>query len=88
MGPEPTEGGRPVRHTFGLLDRYDADSNTTSMARTTGYTATIVARQIARGLFTRKGISAPEHIGRTEGCYEDLIEQYARRGIRIRHREE
>lgn len=82
---EGTEEGRDVRHTFDLLDCYDAGTNTTSMARTTGYTATIVARQIARGLFTRKGISAPEHVGRTAGCYGNLLEEYGERGIRVRH---
>jgi saccharopine dehydrogenase-like NADP-dependent oxidoreductase len=82
------EDGGGVRYTFDLLDRYDAATGTTSMARTTGYTATIVARQVVRGLFREKGICPPEYIGRTPGCYEDLIEEAARRGIRltVRHR--
>jgi len=39
------------RYTYDLLDRYDPETQTTSMARTTGYTCAIVARQVINGLF-------------------------------------
>jgi saccharopine dehydrogenase-like NADP-dependent oxidoreductase len=77
------EDGRPVRYTFDLLDRYDAATRTTSMARTTGYTATVVARQVARGLFSQPGICPPEYVGRAPGGYDDLVEGLAARGIRL-----
>jgi saccharopine dehydrogenase-like NADP-dependent oxidoreductase len=48
------------------------------MARTTGYTCSVVARQIAKGLFTAEGICPPEFIGRTGGCYENLLAEYAK----------
>jgi len=32
--------GKPVRHTYNLLDYYNTDTETSSMARTTGYTCT------------------------------------------------
>jgi len=47
-----TKGG-PVRYTYELLDGYDAESGTTSMARTTGYTCTSVVRLVAQGLYSR-----------------------------------
>ena len=36
---EGEKDGRRARHTWDLLDRYDRETGTTSMARTTGYTA-------------------------------------------------
>ncbi len=80
---EGERAGRRVRYTYDLLDRYDRETQTTSMARTTGYTATLVARQILRGQFTQKGICPPEFVGRTPGCYEELLAGYAERNIRL-----
>lgn len=73
-----------VRHTYDLLDRYDRETETTSMARTTGYTCTIVARQVLKGLFTLKGISPPEYVGEIPACYEDLLTEYAKRDIGLK----
>jgi lysine 6-dehydrogenase len=73
--------GRRERHDFYLLDRYDKKTGTTSMARTTGYTCAIVARQIVAGMFKRKGICPPEYIGATAGCYEHLLTELERRDI-------
>lgn len=80
---EGEKHGQRLRYTYDLLDRYDPVTQTTSMARTTGYTATIIARQILRGQFTQKGLCPPEFIGRHAECYADLLAEYARRGIRL-----
>lgn len=72
------------RYTYDLMDQYDQQTRTTSMARTTGYTATIVARQIAEGLFASRGVCPPEFVGREETCYENLLAEYAERNIHIR----
>ena len=74
-------GSRNLRYTFDLLDRYDEATRTTSMARTTGYTCSIITRQVINGLFTQKGICPPEYVGRTPGCYENLMDEYANRNI-------
>lgn len=71
----------PVRYTYELLDGYDAESGTTSMARTTGYTCTGVVRLVAQGLFSRKGISPPEFIGSEPGCYLFVMQELAKRGV-------
>jgi len=81
---EGRKGNQAYRYTYDLLDRFDVETNTTSMARTTGYTCTIVARQVARGLFTQKGICPPEFVGRTAGCYENLLIEYEKRNIQLR----
>jgi saccharopine dehydrogenase-like NADP-dependent oxidoreductase len=51
------------------------------MARTTGYTATMAVRMLARGLYTRKGIIAPEFIGRESECVEFMLDGLKRRGV-------
>ncbi|HOU24879.1 MAG TPA: saccharopine dehydrogenase C-terminal domain-containing protein, partial [Anaerolineae bacterium] len=51
--------GRRVRREFYLLDRFDDASQTTSMARTTGYTCSLVARLVLCGQFARRGICPP-----------------------------
>jgi saccharopine dehydrogenase-like NADP-dependent oxidoreductase len=78
------KSGKAARLTFDLLDRYDAASGVHSMARTTGYTASIIARMIAAGLFDRPGLSAPEQLGERPDCVRFLLEGLSRRGIVVR----
>ena len=78
---EGRKDGRQLRYTYDLLDSYDRTTSTTSMARTTGYTCTQVARQVLGGQFRQVGISPPEYVGRTPGCYHLLIEGLAARNI-------
>ena len=78
------EDGRPVRWTYDLLDRTDHEGGVTSMARTTGYTATMAVRALAEGLYGEPGISPPEFLGRVPGCTSYLLEGLADRGITYR----
>jgi len=78
--------GKRLRCTYYLLDRYDKETRTTSMARTTGYTCSIVARQIMSGHFKQKGICPPEFIGQAEGCYENLLVEYGKRNIQLKEK--
>jgi len=58
------------RITLNLFDKYDDQTNTTSMARTTGYTCTAVSRLVLNNIYTKKGISPPEYVGMGTDCYE------------------
>ncbi|MFO7740059.1 MAG: saccharopine dehydrogenase C-terminal domain-containing protein [Desulfatiglandaceae bacterium] len=80
---EGRKGEKRYRYTYTLRDDYDRETQTTSMARTTGYTCAIAARQLLSGRFARMGICPPEYIGRTGSCYEDLMAEYAKRNIRL-----
>lgn len=73
--------GRQVRHTFTMLDRYDRATQTTSMARTTGYTCTAAVRMVAAGLYRHEGISPPEYIGRDPRCYAFMMDVLRERGV-------
>ena len=59
------------------------DCGVTSMARTTGYTCTIITRELLRGMIPHKGICPPEFIGQTESYFEDLLEEYRKRQIHL-----
>ena len=72
--------------TYNLLDSYDKKTETSSMARTTGYTCTSVARLLLHGKNLPKGICPPEYIGRDESNYNFIIEELAERNI-ILHEE-
>lgn len=76
-----THHGKHERRDFYLLDRFDETTGTTSMARTTGYTCAIVARQVMTGMFTRKGICPPEYVGAIPDCYEHLLAELKQRNI-------
>lgn len=81
---EGTVKGQRTRYTYDLLDRYDTATQTTSMARTTGYTATMAARLLANGLWEQPGIVPLEHIGRDPECVEFVLAGLRERGIDYR----
>ena len=78
---EGKKDGKKLRYTYDLLDRYDIETQTHSMARTTGYTATVALRMIAHGLYTQKGLSVPEYIGKYPDCVEYMLKELAERGV-------
>jgi saccharopine dehydrogenase-like NADP-dependent oxidoreductase len=61
---EGRRDGRPARLQWDLLDRYDERTGTTSMARTTAFPCTSVARLIAAGAIEEAGVLVPERVGR------------------------
>ena len=78
---EGVKDKKKLRYTYNLLDRHNEKTNVHSMARTTGYTATIVLRMLAKGLFDRKGICPPEYIGQKADCVDFVLTGLKERGI-------
>ncbi len=70
-----------VEIVYHLYDEYSSDTQTSSMARTTGYTATAVANLLLQGLFTEKGIFPPELIGKHEHCFHFVLNYLKERNI-------
>ncbi|MFT5234464.1 MAG: lysine 6-dehydrogenase [Candidatus Krumholzibacteriia bacterium] len=70
-----------LRYVYNLLDHFDHENGVSSMARTTGYTATMAARLIREGLYTHKGISPPEYLGKEFGCVDRMLKGLEERGI-------
>jgi lysine 6-dehydrogenase len=78
---EGKKDGRKVRYTYDLLDKYDPVTRIHSMARTTGYSATVALRMIAEGLYTHKGITVPEYIGKQPECVDYMLKGLKDRGV-------
>lgn len=78
---EGVKDGQRQRYTWDLHDRYDPASSIHSMARTTGYTATMAVRMLAQGLYSRPGVSAPEFLGKDPKIVSFLLEGLRRRGV-------
>jgi len=78
---EGTKDGEKLKYTYDLFDRLDKKTNTHSMARTTGYTATMAIRMLHKGLYKEKGISPPEFIGRKPECVRFILKGLEDRGI-------
>ncbi len=78
------EDGKPAIYTYDLFDEYDPATGALSMARTTGYTCTAVARLVLDGGYSQEGISPPEFVGRAEGCWGRVEEYLEARGGRCR----
>lgn len=66
---------------YNLHDEYCNDTNTSSMARTTGYTATAAANMFLEGLFDEKGVFPPELVGKYEQCFNYFINYLKERNI-------
>ena len=78
---EGTKDGEAALYEYDLFDRHDEASGVHSMARTTGYTATMALRMLAGGIYKRKGIIAPEFIGEDPECVEYMLAGLKERGV-------
>jgi saccharopine dehydrogenase-like NADP-dependent oxidoreductase len=78
-----TAGGEQRGYVFSVLDRYDHEGKVSAMARTTGYTAAIVAGMLAEGKIAEAGVVPPERLGMDQGFTEALISELKKRDIVI-----
>lgn len=73
--------GKVKKVVYTVYDEYDPKTQTSSMARTTGYTATAAANMFLEGLFNEKGVFPPELVGKHERCFNYFIEYLKERGV-------
>ncbi len=78
---EGIENGTEKKYIYKLLDRFDKETNTISMARTTGYTCTAVANLMLENGFNIPGVSAPETVGEQDGNLGYIIKYLEERGV-------
>ena len=75
------KSGQTEEVVYNLYNEYSSETQTSSMARTTGYTATAIANMFLDGLFTQQGVFPPEMIGKRTACYEYIIQYLKERNI-------
>lgn len=80
---EGLKDGRKRCYRYDLLDYFDEVTGITSMARTTGYPCVSMARLMAAGEYTRKGICVPEFIGKDHKVFHSLMAELKKRGIEM-----
>lgn len=78
------EGDEKKKYVYEIFDQYDKENRTTSMARTTGFTCTAVARLLLEGNLKNKGILPPEYIGAIPGYKDKVLKMLKQKNINIR----
>ena len=76
-------GDEPRTVVYRLFDRTD-EHGVSSMARTTGYTCTAIARLVLSGAFRRPGVCPPEYVGAAPGCFDEILAHLVARGVVVR----
>ena len=80
------ESGETVEIVYDLHDEYCPETKTSSMARTTGYTATAAANLFLEGVFQEKGVFPPELVGKHKACFDYFMSYLEERNIHYRKR--
>ena len=68
---------------YHLYDEYCSKTKISSMARTTGYTATATVNMLLNNMYNNKGVSPPEIVGSNSVCTDFLLSYLKSRGIKI-----
>jgi len=76
--------GVPVRLAWDLFDQRDLQTGWTSMARTTAFPATIMARQIEAGVLQEPGVHPPEVLAGNTQLVDAMFTGLHTRGITYR----
>lgn len=74
--------GNETTISFDMVDYYDEENGVTSMAKTTGFSAAIMARMLGRGAITKKGIQWPVRVVQGD-LFEELLSKLRERGVEI-----
>ena len=68
--------------SYDLYDEYDTETQISSMARTTGYTATSVLNLMINKMISDKGILPPEKIGKDKNNLDFILSYLGERGVK------
>jgi saccharopine dehydrogenase-like NADP-dependent oxidoreductase len=77
--------GQEQTHIFDLYDEQDPNTGIHSMARTTGFTATVAMRLMDAGLYTLPGVSAPEFLAKSKANVDFMLDGLKKRGVNYIH---
>ena len=77
------KNGRQTHYVYHLLDHYDEKRGITAMARTTGYSASIIAQLILKKTLKEKGVVPTEKIGKNNALFQLFLDELEKREIRI-----
>ena len=75
--------GKNMSYVYHLLDHCDEKLGVTAMARTTAYTASIIAQFMLKKAVKEKGVVPTEKIGKNNALFQLFLDELKKRGIRI-----
>jgi saccharopine dehydrogenase-like NADP-dependent oxidoreductase len=78
--------GRSIIFVYDLFDEYDRKTGTSSMARTTGFPASVMAQLMAEKKILPPGIVPPEIIGMESSIYDQIIHELQTRRVIVREK--
>ncbi len=78
-----TSNGEKQEVKYHLYDEYDPKTKTSSMSRTTGYTATATVNLLLNNMWTEPGVFPPEIVGKKEGCTNCILDYLRKRNVQI-----
>ncbi len=76
-------GGEEKTYVYRLVDYFNHETGVSAMARTTGYTAAIVAGMLAKGKVTEKGVLVTENLAKDPSLTEGLLMELRKRGVQV-----
>jgi len=79
--------GKPVRHTWDVLDFLNPKTGFTSMSRTTAFPCAIVARLIASGKLSTPGVLPPELFAQDRDIVDHILAAHTERHVNYRFTE-
>ncbi len=79
---EGVKDGNEVVIEYDMVDFYDEENGITSMAKTTGFSAAIIARMVGRGAVKEKGIQWPVRVVKGN-LVEELLSKLRMRGVEV-----
>ncbi len=81
VSAEGKKNRKTIHIEFNLFDVYDETNGVHSMARVTGYTATVVAGLLAEGTIKQNGLIVPEYLGRDKDTVTAILKGLEQRGV-------
>lgn len=81
-----TVKGAGQTHIWDLLDRTDHQTQTSSMARTTGYTCCAIVESVLSGKWKQRGVNPGEMLGGDAKIFADVLEFLGERKISLKHK--
>jgi len=73
--------GSKTSLSYDLVDYFDEETGTTSMARCTGFTCAVMAGMVAMGEFRHPGVCPPEYVGQAPEVFRKLLSELEKRGV-------
>lgn len=78
------KGKKRKKIGYEMLDFYDNVTKTTSMARTTGYTAVVISQILLENDLFEKGVFPPEYISENPKVFKKLMNGLKEKGVSFR----